>query len=150
MQLNNKKNENIIKNFSMYVFSQQTLNSLSLSTVISNFGINFNKFAKEVDDLSINVPLYFLIKLKIVIFKGRTYKINFFRPPAFYFLNLLKYQKEYLVLENGTYKSNIFFCISIQNIVQLAKFYYSSLDLKKSVSMLLGTIKSSNLKIFLC
>jgi large subunit ribosomal protein L11 len=128
----------------IFVRSQLADSGPPLGTVLGNLGINAVKFCKDFNEFTKDLPSYFLLKVKILIFEDRSY--NFFiNPPTTGFL--LMFVKVQQTLDISRSKKGLNNFISLKNVVQIARFKFPYLDLRFSMAIVLGSLNSCNLKI---
>jgi len=114
-----------------------------LGTVLGNIGVNAIKFCKEFNDFTLELPSYFFLKVKILVFIDKNYSFSIFLPSLGFFLSILKFER--VVVKYGrNFTEN---CISTKSVVQLAKLKFPYLNLKISVPIICGTVRSANLII---
>ena len=130
----------------IFVRSQQADGGPPLGTVLGNLGINAVKFCKDFNEFTKDLPSYFLLKVKILIFEDRSYSF-FILPPTTGFLLMFVKAQHALDISRSKKGSKNF--ISLKNVVQLAKFKFPLLDLRLSVAIVLGSLNSCNLKVLI-
>lgn len=106
-------------------------------------GINALKFCKEFNEFTKDLPSYFLLKVKITIMEDRSYSFLIFPPTIGFFLTFLKYQR-IIKLNSKEIKDN---CISLKNLVQLAKFKFPHMAISNSILIVLGTVNSCKIVV---
>jgi large subunit ribosomal protein L11 len=118
-----------------------------LGTILGNLGVNTIKFCEEFNIFSKSLPTYFILKTIIYIFENRSFEFKTFFPSTSFILNLLKFEKTIKVILFGRINDQVIICIKLKDILQLALFKFPKYDLKNSVPLVLGTVKSMNLII---
>jgi ribosomal protein L11 len=73
--------------------SQNAESGPPLGTVLGNIGVNALKFAKDFNEYTEELPNYFKVNVKIIIYKNNNYKFLIKIPNIGYILYLLR--KEY-------------------------------------------------------
>ena len=131
----------------IYVLSQSADPSPPLGTVLGNLGVNTSSFCNGFNTYTKELPNYFLLSTTIYILENRTTSFVVNLPNIGYILSLLKYNKIIKVLVNDRNKEKNVSCVNIYHLLKLSKLKFPYLPLKKSLSMVLGTVKSMNLTI---
>lgn len=134
----------LIKNI-IYIFirSQGAETGPPLGTVLGNLGINSTKFCKDFNDFTKDLPGYFLLKVKIIIFEDRSFNFFIFLPTTGFILSFLKVS---LKIEgfNQNLKKNV---VYLKDVIELAKFKFPNLNLANSIPIILGSVQSSSLLV---
>lgn len=118
-----------------------------LGTILGNIGVNTINFCEEFNIYTKNLPNYFLVQVKIDIFENKSFKFSIKKSPTGFLINLLKFEKKIKVVHFDRIHEKIIFCINKDDVIKIALFKFPRLDLKKSILIILGTIKSMDLKI---
>jgi large subunit ribosomal protein L11 len=74
----------------LFVRSQMADSGPPLGTVLGNLGINAVKFCKEFNEFTKELPSYFLLKIKILIFEDRSYSFSILSPTTGFILMFVK------------------------------------------------------------
>jgi large subunit ribosomal protein L11 len=122
------------------IFSKNAESGPPLGTILGNLGLNAVKFCKEFNEFTEDLPEYFYLNTTIFIAVNKNYSFIVKEPSIGYILSLLKYEKE--DIEGFSYE-----VISLEDLVQLAKFKFKGVPLEKSIPIILGTLQSFNLEI---
>lgn len=128
---------------SIYIFANSAESGPPLGTVLGNLGVNTVKFCKEFNEFTNGLPSYFLLGVSISIFEDRTYKFSITLPPIGYIISLLKFERT--IKKNG--RDAIEHCIYVDDIIKLALFKFPNYSMKRSFSIVLGTVKSAGLSV---
>lgn len=128
----------------LFIRSQSAESGPPLGTVLGNLGLNAVKFCKEFNDFTKELPSYFLLKVEILILEDRSYKFSVFLPTTGFILMFVKFQ----LLTKKPVKDLKKYLVSLKNIVSLAKLKFPTLYLKKSISIIFGSLTSCNLYVF--
>jgi len=131
----------------IYVQSQKSELSLSLSTVLGNLGVNTIKFCKDFNNYTSNLPVYFKLKVFIDIFEDRSFKFKVFLPNTSIILNLLKFNEIEKFWDKDRFKERNILCIRLAEVVKLSVFKFPKLPIFKSFWILCGIINSMKLII---
>lgn len=107
-----------------------------LGTILGNLGVNTIKFCEEFNNFSKNLPTYFLLKVIIYVLDNRSFKFNIFFPSTSFILNLLKFEKIIKVRVFDRVHDQSITCILLKDIIQLALFKFSKIDLNKSIFLI--------------
>jgi hypothetical protein len=103
-----------------------------IGTILGNIGVNAIKFAKEFNEFTQDLPIYFKLKVKINIYKNNSFSFNVFLPTIGYILSVLR-------------KDDFYF--DFLDLLKLALFKFPNIPLQKSIYIVLGTVFVSNTKI---
>lgn len=114
-----------------------------LSTVLGNLGVNTVKFCKEFNEFTKMLPSYFTLRVHILVSENKSYSFKTFVPSLGTLINLLKFERKIFI--HGVEVNEI--CILLKNVAQLAKFKFPSMELKYSLPVLFGTVKSFGIKV---
>jgi ribosomal protein L11 len=128
---------------SLSISSQKAETTPPLGTVLGNLGVNTTKFCKEFNDLTKDLPMYFTLNVFIIVFENRSHEFFLGRPYISPIISFLKFEKSFII--DG--KTTVLNCINLRNVIKLAKFQFPKYSLERSLPMLLGFIKSADLKI---
>jgi hypothetical protein len=112
-----------------------------LGTVLGNLGVNTIKFVKEFNEFTEELPEYFKIKVKIVIFENNSFFFSVKAPTIGFILSLLRKEEEFLLSNGSLVKRSIFF---FTDLVKLTLFKFPYMPLNKSINIILGTVYVSN------
>jgi ribosomal protein L11 len=118
-----------------------------LGTILGNIGVNTNNFCDEFNSYTKNLPNYFLVQVKIDIFENKSFKFSIKKSPTGFLINLLKFEKKIKVIHFDRLHEKSIFCINKEDIIKLALFKFPNLELKKALFIILGTLKSMDIKI---
>jgi len=127
----------------LYIVAQNADAGPPLGTILGNLGVNSTNFCKEFNTLTQDLPNYLTVSVTVSIFTNKSFKIVINNLPLGKIIGLLKTEKTIMVKQQEQTQSYI----TLQNIIQLALFQFPNMKLEKSVPIILGTIKSSNLII---
>jgi len=132
---------------SLFLFAGKADPAPPLGTVLGNSGVNTINFCTQFNQFTNTLPYYFFLKVHILINANRTFNFVVFLPSTTYFLNLLKFNEliKFRVGDRVIDQQVAF--IHLKSIVQLAKFKYPVMSLKQSFPIILGSLRSMNLKI---
>jgi ribosomal protein L11 len=118
-----------------------------LGTILGNIGVNTNNFCDEFNSYTKNLPNYFLVQVKIDIFENKSFKFSIKKSPTGFLINLLKFEKKIKVIHFDRLHEKSIFCINKEDIIKLALFKFPNLELKKALLIILGTLKSMDIKV---
>jgi large subunit ribosomal protein L11 len=122
----------------LFVRAQLSDSGPPLGTVLGNLGINAVKFCKEFNEFTKELPSYFLLKVKILIFEDRSYSFSILSPTTGFILMFVKFQlTDEISLKTKRGMKNI---ISLKNVVQLARFKFPNVDLEEAIPVIIGSI----------
>ena len=127
----------------LFIRSQSAESGPPLGTVLGNIGINAIKFCKDFNEFTLELPSYFILKVKIVILEDRSYNFFVFLPNTGFLIMFVK-QERWVLHSSKKVKENF---ISLKDVIQLAKLKFPDLSLKVSIPIIIGTVNSCHLKI---
>jgi ribosomal protein L11 len=127
--------------------SKKGLPTPPLGTILGNIGVNTINFCDEFNNYTKNLSAYFLVQVKIDIYENKSFKFFVKKSPTGFLLNLLKFEKKIKVSYFDRVHENSIFCINSEDVIKLAKYKFPNLDLVKSISIILGTLKSMDIYI---
>jgi large subunit ribosomal protein L11 len=127
----------------IYILAQGADAAPPLGTVLGNLGVNSITFCKDFNTATADLPNYFTLSVRILVFSNKSYKFSIEGLPLSPLLNLLAFERKALVKS----KSILQRCISKQNAIQLAMFALPQLPLEKSFPIILGTVKACGLTV---
>jgi large subunit ribosomal protein L11 len=131
----------------IYIMSQSADPSPPLGTVLGNLGVNTNTFCTSFNSFTKNLPNYFSLKVIIYVLENRTTSFAVSLSSIGYILTLLKFAKSIKVRVFDRVHDKIFFCVTVFSLLKLAKFKFPHSSLKKSFPVVLGSVKSMNLRL---
>lgn len=124
--------------------SQSAESGPPLGTVLGNIGVNAIKFAKDFNEYTADLPNYFKINVKIFIFKNNNYKFIIKMSNIGYILSLLRKEGEYWATGGYYVKYNYF---NFSDLLKLSLLKFPNISLKRSIKIVLGSVKSSNTRV---
>ena len=127
----------------LYIVAQSADAGPPLGTILGNLGVNSTNFCKEFNTLTQDLPNYLTVSVTVSIFTNKTFKIVINDLPLGKLLGLLKSEQTVMVKQQEQTQGYI----TLQNVIQLALFKFPHTKIEKSLPIILGTIKSSNLII---
>ena len=145
--LNLQQNLNIMHILEVFIQSNNAESGPPLGTVLGNLGVNTVKFCKVFNDFTKDLTYYFVLKVKIYIYDNRTYSFTVTRPSTGFILKLLKFDFVFKIKFSDRFFNKNYFCITVKNFIKLAKFIFPYLDLKLSIPIIFGSVRSAKLFI---
>jgi large subunit ribosomal protein L11 len=128
----------------LYIKAGQAESGPPLGTILGNIGVQTIKFCKEFNDFTKELPIYFLLKVKIIIIENKSFIFSVELPSIGFIISLLK-KEENIKKKDGTIFS--FYYINFEDLIKLAKFKFPYYDLKRSISIIKGNLYSSKIQI---
>jgi len=135
-----KDNINLI----LYIKAGQAESGPPLGTILGNLGVQTIKFCKEFNDFTKDLPFYFILKVKILVFENKNFTFKIEQPSIGFIISILK-KEEKIKKKDGT--EDIFYYIFFEDLVKLAKFKFPNFNLKRSINIIKGNLYSSKIKI---
>lgn len=77
----------------LFISAQGAEASSSLGIILGNFGLNMNQFCSEFNQYTQDLPSYFSLKVRIVVFENRTFAFSVSLASLGYYWRLLAYEK---------------------------------------------------------
>ena len=136
-----KKLDNLLK-FSMFLRAGLIEAGPPLSTILGNFGINTVVLCRELNELTKELPTYFLIEVVIIVNNDKTYKFFFKSPTVSYLFKLVAKTFEAKKKSSGGLKIVFHKGVKLRDFYLICKFKYNSFDLI-FLKALYGSLKSS-------
>lgn len=130
---------NIIKKFSIGVRIGQIEAGPPLSTILGNMGINTVNFCKELNDFVLDLPNFFYLEIKVVIFFDKTYSFEVGEPSTALLLRLLSKKIE---LKD----KSIIYGIKLEDIYLISFFKFNNFN-NNSLKIIFGTLSSLKLHV---
>jgi ribosomal protein L11 len=124
--------------------SQSAESGPPLGTVLGNIGVNAIKFAKDFNEYTAELPNYLKVKVKIIILKNNNYNFIISLPNLGSILSLLRKENEYWTVTGYYVKYNYF---NFSDLLKLCLFKFPKISLKRSIKIILGSVKSSDTKV---
>lgn len=127
----------------LYIQSQTADAAPPLGTVLGNLGVNTVTFCKEFNAYTAELPSYFTLSVRIEVFSNRSYRFSLGPLPLGSLLPLLSTEIPLAKgQKHGPYRS-----LPLRQAIQLARWQYPTLDLPRSLPLLLGTLRSARILI---
>ena len=128
----------------LYIKAGQAESGPPLGTILGNIGVQTVKFCKEFNDFTKELPLYFLLRVNIIVAENKSFIFNIKEPSIGFIISLLK-KEEKIIKKNGI--EDTIFYVYFEDIIKLAKFKFPDLNLERSISIIKGSLYSSNIQI---
>ena len=121
----------------LYIQSQNADPSPPLGTILGNLGINTVNFCKDFNNYTSDLPKYITVSVKLLIYTNRSVKYEITSPSLSSIINLLIY------VEENQRK------ILLKDILKLSKWKFPKLPVQQSLPIVMGMLRSFQLKIAL-
>ena len=128
----------------LYIKAGQAESGPPLGTILGNIGVQTVKFCKEFNEFTKDLPIYFLLKVKIIISENKNFTFSVEMPSIGFIISLLK-KEEKIKKKDGT--DSFFYFIYFEDVVKLAKFKFPEFSLERSIKIIKGSLYSSNIII---
>ena len=128
----------------LYIRSNSAESTPPLGTTLGNIGVNTLKFCKDFNELTKELPNYFLLKVYILVTENKSYTFSVELPSIGFLIYLLKHEDSF---KDANGSVNFFNYIYLEDLLKLAKFKFPSVDLKKSTKIIKGSLLSSNILV---
>jgi large subunit ribosomal protein L11 len=128
----------------LYIKAGQAETGPPLGTILGNIGVQTVKFCKEFNDFTKELPIYFILKVKIYITENKNFTFNIEQPSIGFIISILK-KEEKIKKKDGT--EEILFYIFFEDLIKLAKFKFPTFSLKRSINIIKGSLYSSKIGI---
>lgn len=117
-----------------------------LGTILGNLGVNSNKFTIEYNNYTKDLPSFFILKSKILIYDNRTFSFQILGFSIASILRLLKYEKTIQVFSHDRFNEQKIFCVNLKDIILLIIYMFGQFT-KQNLIIILGLLKSMELVI---
>jgi len=104
-----------------------------LGTILGNLGLNSAKFCKDFNELTKELPNYFVLKVRILVYENRTLTFSVKAPTTSFFLSCLKFEKMLKDTELHREHKRLCYCIKLEDLVKIAKFKLFTRPLNESL-----------------
>jgi ribosomal protein L11 len=142
----------------LYIQSQGADAAPPLGTVLGNLGVNTVNFCKDFNSFTADLPPYFTLAVEVTVLGNRSYKFSVNpRLPLGPIIHLLskeiegdrRPETENLPIGRGRRGAAaiIYRSMPLKQVILLALWQYPSLDLRRSLPLILGTLKSARIRI---
>lgn len=131
----------------LYLQAQSVEAAPPLGTILGNLGVNTVKFCEEFNKYTNKLPSYFVIRVYISIYENRTFSFYSDDFSLTYIIKILKFSKTIKIFNFDRYNDKIINCIYLNDMLYLLLFKFPKIDLKKSILIILGVLRSMKILI---
>lgn len=85
----------------LFIYAHSAESSSILGIVLGNFGLNMNNFCTDFNNYTKDLPPYFLLKVRIIVFENRTFAFSISLANVGYYLKLLSFEKDQQIYQRG-------------------------------------------------
>jgi ribosomal protein L11 len=137
-----KKSENLVlKKFSMFLRAASIEVGPPLSTILGNYGANTTNFCKEFNEVTKELPNYFLIEAHITINVDKSVVFSVKEPSITLLLKLITIDTETYYKGQGGFKINVVKGLNLRDIYLISRFKFGFYN-KNTLKIICGIIKS--------
>jgi ribosomal protein L11 len=116
-------------------------------TNLTNIGVQTQKFAKDFNEYTKDLPDFLEVRLEVTVDNSKNYSYEVFKPSTGHLINLCKFEKVIKLWEYDRFNDVTILCILLKDVITICLFKFPTLDIKESFLIIFGTIKSMNLKV---
>src|SRR5690606_552425 len=95
-----------------------------LGTILGNLGVNSAKFCKDFNEFTKQLPVYFVLKVRILVFENRSYSFFIKAPSTSFILSSLKFEKPVKIKHFDRLHLRSLVCIYFNDLLQVARFSF--------------------------
>lgn len=136
--------ENLIIKLTIYIKANSAESGPPLGTTLGNIGVNTIKFCKEFNEVTKDLPNYFLLRVNIIVAENKSFTFTVNLPSIGSLIYLLK-KEETFKNKDGVIINNSY--IYLEDLLKLAKFKFPNYDIKKSSKIIKGSLLSANINV---
>jgi len=140
LKVRNKSNQCTLK---LYAKSAEQ----SGLTNLTNIGVQTQKFGKDFNDYTKDLPDYLQVRVLVEVLDGKNYKYEVFKPSTGHLLYLCKFEKMVKVWSFDRWNEEKIECILLKDVLLICNFKFPILSLEESFFIVYGTLKSMKLKL---
>src|ERR1700748_302341 len=96
----------------LYIKAGQAESGPPLGTILGNIGVQTVKFCKEFNEFTKDLPIYFLLRVKIIIPENKNFTFSVEMPSIGFIISLLK-KEEKIKKKDGTDSFFILFILKM-------------------------------------
>ena len=101
----------------LFIYSNSADTSSILGIVLGNFGLNMNSFCTEFNNFTRELPSYFLLKVRIIVFDNRTFAFSISLANLGYFFKLLSFERDNYSFQRGVLVKSVLSCIILNDFI---------------------------------
>jgi ribosomal protein L11 len=137
----------IKKEFSMSLRMGVIESGPPLGTVLNTAQVtNSAKLVKELNEYTKDLPPYFLLQVKIIVYLDNTYSFIVSEPNVSLMLRLVTFKKEIFLKTSGGLKGKFVDAVLLKDIYLISFFKFNNC-LESSIKSVVGTVNSLNILI---
>lgn len=133
----------------LFIYAHSADSSSILGIVLGNFGLNMNNFCTEFNNYTKDLPTYFLLKVRIVVFENRTFAFSISLANVGYYLKLLSFERDLQVSQRGRWVKITQNCLYFNDFFGVFRLKFPQWSVDHSFSLFFSVLNSCNLKLVL-
>lgn len=131
----------------LFIYAQGADTSSILGIVLGNFGLNINNFCTEFNNYTKELPSYFLLRARIIVYENRTFAFSITLGNIGYFLKLLSFEQSVKYFHKGYSKSATLDYLFIDDFFAVFRLKFPHLSLKRSFSLFFSVLNSCHINL---
>lgn len=120
----------------LFIRSSMAESGPPIGTVLGNLGVNSAKFCKEFNDFTKQLPFYFVLKVRILVFENRTFSFFVSLPSTSFILNSLRAEKLFDVWHYDRTHKRLSLCVLVGDVISLTRLKFFNFAVSLTLSIL--------------